>query len=150
MPVDPCRTLRHGGQRQPELQIRSRGCRRPPQHRMRAWSACISRLVEHNILRSTIVRVITGGAYADAATTNGSSCWHSASRNPSAQSHLMFAHLDTVEEGAPTFGVGFKTPGLNVSGVLRCRVVVRFRIITAVWPEPGEAAAAMPRTPAPS
>ena len=87
----------------------------------------ISRLIEHNISQIDYVRQWHGGRYADAGHAERFIGVGLGFKEIHLRNLTYFAHMDTVEEGAPDLDVGVKIfRGLNVSRGLPVPVVVRF------------------------
>jgi carboxysome shell carbonic anhydrase len=87
----------------------------------------VSRLLEHNISQIDYVRELHAGHYADAGHAERFIGVGLGFKEIHLRNLTYFAHLDTVEEGAPDLDVGVKIfKGLNVSRGLPIPVVIRF------------------------
>lgn len=89
--------------------------------------ALVSRLLEHNISQIDLVRQQHGGFYGDEGHAERFIGVGIGFKEIHLRNLTYFAHLDTVEEGAPDLDVGVKIfKGLNVSRGLPVPVVLRF------------------------
>jgi hypothetical protein len=87
----------------------------------------VSRLLENNISQIDYVRDRHSGHYADAGHAERFIGVGLGFKEIHLRNLTYFAHLDTVEEGAPDLDVGVKIfKGLNVSRGLPIPVVIRF------------------------
>ncbi|MEB3320965.1 MAG: carboxysome shell carbonic anhydrase [Cyanobium sp.] len=87
----------------------------------------VTRLLEHNISQIDYVRQLHAGHYADAGHAERFIGVGIGFKEIHLRNLTYFAHLDTVEEGAPDLDVGVKIfKGLNVSRGLPIPVVLRF------------------------
>ena len=87
----------------------------------------VSRLFEHNISQIDLVRQRHGGQYGDEGHAERFIGVGIGFKEIHLRNLTYFAHLDTVEEGAPDLDVGVKIfKGLNVSRGLPVPVVLRF------------------------
>jgi carboxysome shell carbonic anhydrase len=87
----------------------------------------IARLFEHNISQIDYVRQVHNGHYADAGHAERFIGVGIGFKEIHLRNLTYFAHVDTVEEGAPDLDVGVKIfRGLNVSRGLPVPIVVRF------------------------
>jgi len=87
----------------------------------------ISQLLIHNFAQQDYVRALHGGPYPDAGHAERFIGVGIGFKEVHLRNLTYFAHLDTVEEGAPDLDVGVKIfKGLNVSRDLPIPVVVRF------------------------
>ncbi|WP_411867108.1 carboxysome shell carbonic anhydrase [Vulcanococcus limneticus] len=87
----------------------------------------IARLIEHNLSQIDYVRQYHGGHYADAGHAERFIGVGIGFKEIHLRNLTYFAHMDTVEEGAPDLDVGVKIfKGLNVSRGLPIPVVLRF------------------------
>ena len=87
----------------------------------------ISRLIEHNLSQIDFVRRQHAGHYSDAGHAERFIGVGIGFKEIHLRNLTYFAHLDTVEEGAPDLDVGVKIfKGLNVSRGLPVPVVLRF------------------------
>ena len=89
--------------------------------------AFISRLIANNISQIDYVRQFHNGNYSDAGHAERFIGVGIGFKEVHLRNLTYFAHLDTVEEGAPDLDVGVKIfKGLNVSRDLPIPIVVRF------------------------
>ena len=89
--------------------------------------ALVSRLLEQNISQIDLVRQQHGGFYGDEGHAERFIGVGIGFKEIHLRNLTYFAHLDTVEEGAPDLDVGVKIfKGLNVSRGLPVPVVLRF------------------------
>ena len=87
----------------------------------------ISQMLINNFSQQDYVRALHGGAYPDAGHAERFIGVGIGFKEVHLRNLTYFAHLDTVEEGAPDLDVGIKIfNGLNVSRDLPIPVVVRF------------------------
>ena len=87
----------------------------------------IARLIENNISQIDYVKQFHGGNYSDAGHAERFIGVGIGFKEIHLRNLTYFAHLDTVEEGAPDLDVGIKIfSGLNVTRGLPIPVVVRF------------------------
>ncbi len=87
----------------------------------------ISRLIKNNISQIDYVRQHFGGAYPDAGHAERFIGVGIGFKEVHLRNLTYFAHLDTVEEGAPDLDVGIKIfKNLNVARDLPIPIVVRF------------------------
>ncbi|WP_255082229.1 carboxysome shell carbonic anhydrase [Vulcanococcus limneticus] len=87
----------------------------------------IARLIEHNLSQIDYVLQYHGGHYADAGHAERFIGVGIGFKEIHLRNLTYFAHMDTVEEGAPDLDVGVKIfKGLNVSRGLPIPVVLRF------------------------
>lgn len=87
----------------------------------------VSRLLENNISQVDYVREVHGGHYGDEGHAERFIGVGIGFKEIHLRNLTYFAHMDTVEEGAPDLDVGVKIfKGLNVSRGLPVPVVVRF------------------------
>jgi carboxysome shell carbonic anhydrase len=87
----------------------------------------ISQMLINNFSQQDYVRALHGGAYPDAGHAERFIGVGIGFKEVHLRNLTYFAHLDTVEEGAPDLDVGVKIfKGLNVSRDLPIPVVVRF------------------------
>jgi hypothetical protein len=87
----------------------------------------ISQMLINNFSQQDYVRALHGGAYPDAGHAERFIGVGIGFKEVHLRNLTYFAHLDTVEEGAPDLDVGVKIfNGLNVSRDLPIPVVVRF------------------------
>tara|TARA_Y100001968_G_scaffold18921_1_gene14890 strand:- start:14890 stop:16419 length:1530 start_codon:yes stop_codon:yes gene_type:complete len=87
----------------------------------------ISRLLVNNISQIDYVRQFHGGPYPDAGHAERFIGVGIGFKEVHLRNLTYFAHLDTVEEGAPDLDVGIKIfKGLNVSRDLPIPIVIRF------------------------
>ncbi len=87
----------------------------------------ITKLIVNNISQIDYVRQLYGGAYPDAGHAERFIGVGIGFKEVHLRNLTYFAHLDTVEEGAPDLDVGIKIfKGLNLSRDLPIPVVVRF------------------------
>ena len=89
--------------------------------------AFISRLIANNISQIDYVRQLHNGSYPDAGHAERFIGVGIGFKEVHLRNLTYFAHLDTVEEGAPDLDVGIKIfKGLNVSRDLPIPIVIRF------------------------
>ncbi len=87
----------------------------------------IARLIEHNLSQIDYVRQYHGGRYADAGHAERFIGVGIGFKEIHLRNLTYFAHMDTVEEGAPDLDVGVRIfKGLTVSRGLPIPVVLRF------------------------
>ena len=93
----------------------------------------ISLLLENNFSQIDLVRQFYGGAYEDAGHAERFIGVGIGFKEVHLRNLTYFAHMDTVEEGAPDLDVGIKIfKGLNISRDLPVPVVIRYDFHSSV------------------